>query len=212
MMTYTDPSIAFADAYRNVSSRLHEIPFITAYETYVKVRESAKRNRVETFSLDERCLALITHWSLIAVYFVASVDHALIKIGKTADLNRRFASLVNMSPAPLEVAYVVEYDVGLEKRIHQHLEDHRAHGEWFHASAEVVDFIRGVKNNGHRWMIEQVGDADHNWIAYRRAHERKQSEWRTYMKSGMRKRDIENAKASVAEFRRKVAQMAIDSN
>jgi len=199
MKTYTDPSIAFADAYRNVSKRLHEIPFIKAYETYDSVREAAQKNNIDAFSLDDRCLALIAYWSLITVYFVASVDHALIKIGKTKDVARRFASLSNMSPAPLRLAYTVEYDVSLESRIHDYLSDYRAHGEWFHAAPEVVDFVRGVKDKGHRWMISKVGDADHNWIAYRRADERKQSEWRRDMRLRERNVDIQKAKQLIGE-------------
>lgn len=197
MKKYTDQSIAFADAYRSVSKRLPETPFIKAYETYLKVSEAAERNRSAMFSLDDRCLALVAYFSLVDTYFVASVDHALIKIGKTKHIGKRFSSLQTMSPAPLELAYVVEYDVMLESRIHAHLAEYRAHGEWFHATPEVVDFIRGIKDNGHRWLIDQVGDACHEWIAQRRLKDQRMLGFWSVDIADRRRRSRQQAKIEV---------------
>jgi hypothetical protein len=126
--------------------------------------EKYKRGEIKQLTLEQKKAIYLAECSLTTVYFVAAVDAAMIKIGKTVDLTKRLNTLRSMSPVPLELACSIDYDAGLERRIHQHLSDHRSHGEWFNATKEVVDFMRGYCDHGIRWVVEAVGDCPGNWI------------------------------------------------
>lgn len=112
---------------------------------------------------DQKRLFVATY-ALTTVYFIAAVDAGMIKIGKTRDMKKRMATLRTMSPVGLEVVCTIAYDDSLEKRIHEHLKEYRAHGEWFYADKPVLDFIRGYRENGVRWVVDQVGEAGHYWM------------------------------------------------
>lgn len=65
------------------------------------------------------------------VYAIAAPDYGLIKFGRTTDIQKRFASISTMSPAPLELIGHVWLPDDAEAYIHEFLKDDRAHGEWF---------------------------------------------------------------------------------
>jgi hypothetical protein len=130
----------------------------------IDLYEKAKREGVRNLTLLQKQQLYVFRHSLTTVYFIAAPDVAMIKIGKTVDLKKRMATLRTMSPAPLELACTIEYDAGLEARIHQYLKKYRSHGEWFHATKEVVDFMRGYCDEGIHWVVARVGDCPGCWI------------------------------------------------
>lgn len=74
------------------------------------------------------------------VYFVRAGD--LVKIGFTADLDARLASIATHAPAPPVVLLTVPGTVLDERAYHDRFEAHRAHREWFRLEGELADFIR----------------------------------------------------------------------
>lgn len=130
----------------------------------VEMLERIKRGEKLKLTLDEKKLLFVARHSLTTVYFIAAVDAGKIKIGKTVDLKKRLASLSTMSPVDVTLVCSVDYDDGLEGRIHRHLSEYRSHGEWFHADPFVLDFIRGYRDGGIRWLVEQVGESGEYWM------------------------------------------------
>jgi len=151
--------------FQNVSRELarnkgKQPPLIEIIELNDRISRGEK---VELSLMDKKRLFVARH-ALKTVYFVAAPDAGMVKIGKTIDLEKRFANLQNMSPIPLKVACQIHYDDGLEYRIHQHFKEYRSHGEWFCADKPIVDFMRNYRDKGIRWVIEQVGDGPDNWM------------------------------------------------
>lgn len=130
----------------------------------VHLNDRVRRGEVKKLSLLQKKQLYVLQYSLVTVYFIAAPDVAMIKIGKTIDLKKRFATLKTMSPVPLQIACHIDYDESLEYRIHQHLKAHRSHGEWFHATKDVVDFMRGYCDGGVQWVVDRVGDCAGSWI------------------------------------------------
>lgn len=130
----------------------------------ILLQDKVKKGEITELTLLQKKQLYVLQYSLTTVYFIAAADVAMIKIGKTTDLKKRFSTLKTMSPVPLELACRIEYDDGLERRIHEYLAEYRSHGEWFHATKEVVDFMKGYCDNGIRWVIDRVGDCPGRWI------------------------------------------------
>lgn len=76
------------------------------------------------------------------VYFIASADREMVKIGVTTDPDKRFAALRLSSPTPLELLGVIS-DRGekFEQDLHVRFREHRSHGEWFRLCPEINAFI-----------------------------------------------------------------------
>jgi len=133
----------------------------------IEMLESARAKKVDTFTLEEKKLMFVASHCITTVYFIAAVDAGKIKIGKTVDIEKRLATLRTMSPVDIELVCTIDYDEGLERRIHEHLKEYRANGEWFYADQPVLDFIRGYRTNGIRWVVDRVGDAHNSWMSCR---------------------------------------------
>ncbi|HYE70662.1 MAG TPA: GIY-YIG nuclease family protein [Aquabacterium sp.] len=74
------------------------------------------------------------------VYFLQA--GAFIKIGFTRwSVERRIAQLSTGCPYQIYLLLEVVGSSSLEAEYHRRLAKHRARGEWFHASTEVLEFI-----------------------------------------------------------------------
>lgn len=71
------------------------------------------------------------------VYFVQAKSGGPIKIGTTANLERRFVVLQSGSPVTLVVIGAVPGGAMLEAALHRRLANHRLHGEWFADTEDV---------------------------------------------------------------------------
>jgi hypothetical protein len=125
--------------------------------------QAFREGMVQLDLVQKQRLYVLSH-CLTTVYFIAAVDAGKIKIGKTTNIQKRMATLTTMSPVPLQLVHSVQYDNNLERRIHEHLKEYRAHGEWFHADKPVLEFVRNVKNKGIEWLVKRVGDAPDYWM------------------------------------------------
>ncbi len=65
------------------------------------------------------------------VYFIEAPATGLVKIGKTTDLQKRFAALSTQSPTPLRVLKTIPGYSDEERALHERFAKHRRHGEWF---------------------------------------------------------------------------------
>jgi|SRR5579859_1366545 len=73
------------------------------------------------------------------VYFVQSVIGGPIKIGKSVDPMARLIQLQSGSPFQLRLLATTAKDIELE--LHERFAADRLHGEWFHPSQELRDYI-----------------------------------------------------------------------
>lgn len=74
------------------------------------------------------------------VYFVYAKAVKLIKIGRSADPERRLDELRLLSPVELEIIGMVDGGARREAEMHQQFAKYRSHGEWFHAAQEIKTF------------------------------------------------------------------------
>lgn len=80
---------------------------------------------------------------------------APVKIGATANPEKRLADLQAASPVSLKIFYLlrVRYDARrFETGVHVALADHRRHGEWFGVTpAQAIETIEKFRERISRW-------------------------------------------------------------
>lgn len=132
-------------------------PFIEDYRLWLEATNKAEKGQsLAHLTREEKMRVLAVRRNLMTVYFVAAPDAGVIKVGQTTDIEKRFATLRTGSPCPLELITAVKYHAGLERRIHDHLQEWRSHGEWFFADKPVIEFVRGVRDGGIEWVIDTL--------------------------------------------------------
>lgn len=78
------------------------------------------------------------------VYFIWASEGQRVKIGRSCNPERRFNSLRTSSSEELHFLGCVATDdaIALERDLHRIWGAWRVRGEWFTATAELIDFIR----------------------------------------------------------------------
>ena len=76
------------------------------------------------------------------LYAIEAPSANRIKIGRTLDMDRRFAGLQTASPIPLELLGSVWLPYDAESNAHTYLAEHRSHGEWFVAAPKVRELAQ----------------------------------------------------------------------
>lgn len=79
------------------------------------------------------------------VYFAWADTTTLVKIGYTANIDRRLRSLQNGSATPLHLLELVQGGPLTEAAYHGLLDPHRAHGEWFEWSDKLFALIGALR-------------------------------------------------------------------
>lgn len=91
------------------------------------------------------------------VYFIEAVGLDLIKIGYAMDLRLRFTGMMTASPAPLTLLGTVPGGPKVEMEIHERLAGHRAHGEWFRKTPEVMaEAAKAEPTDGQEWLNQKA--------------------------------------------------------
>lgn len=94
------------------------------------------------------------------VYILRNGRRGEFKIGVTFDVPRRVMEIQVASPRKLQIEHVEPGSPALERQIHKALAQHRMVGEWFKASAEVLQFVKSAKSSGILAAMAQVsGDS-----------------------------------------------------
>lgn len=84
------------------------------------------------------------------IYFLHAPAVNLVKIGRSIDPERRFAELRLLSPVDLVVIGMIAGDAPEEAKLHQRFAALHSHGEWFHATTDLRDFI-SVETLSYLW-------------------------------------------------------------
>lgn len=88
-----------------------------------------------------------------SVYFVEAVGLDMIKIGYALDLAKRFTAMMTSSPAALSLLGTLPGGPREEMELHERLAAHRAHGEWFHKTPEVMAVVAtATPSIGQEWL------------------------------------------------------------
>lgn len=79
------------------------------------------------------------------IYFLQTqTDPKLIKIGKSQELRWRVITIQHMCPIALKLVGAVSAPAGTEQVLHAKFRDLRYFGEWFFASAQLLEFIKSL--------------------------------------------------------------------
>lgn len=110
----------------------------------------------KTMGVVSAAKAMKPHRGKRLVYFIGNQNVERIKIGSTTNCIRRFRDLLFMSPLHLSVFMVLapEDDGSLETCFHAMFDDYRTHGEWFHFSDAIRDFISFARKGGSGGSFE----------------------------------------------------------
>jgi hypothetical protein len=79
--------------------------------------------------------------SQTVIYFVQRQAEGDIKIGTTICLTERLVQIETAVGAPVEVLAVMEGSFSVEKQLHDRFAHLNREGEWFLASADLIEFI-----------------------------------------------------------------------
>jgi hypothetical protein len=90
----------------------------------------------------------------MSVYFIQAGHGGRIKIGYSPDPDMRIDFIRRLCGPDLIVLAVIEGSVGVERKLHELLQDHCAHHEWFEPTLEVLDVVRRAK------LLYQAGVRD----------------------------------------------------
>lgn len=94
------------------------------------------------------------------VYFLATRDRTLVKIGKTrSPRTTRVAKIAGQSPVPVDLVCEIEGYTRVEARIHAMFAAYRTHGEWFKLEGVLALFIESlVRTGAHPCITERELD------------------------------------------------------
>lgn len=82
------------------------------------------------------------------IYFIATTDRSMVKIGSSYDPGKRRNSLQIGSPVPLEFIALAQGTTADERKIHATFEPHRSHGEWFRGHHDVLRLADVIDSTG----------------------------------------------------------------
>lgn len=89
----------------------------------------------------ERMQELLTRYEG-SIYVIGPRDHELpVKIGYSTSVQMRHRTLCDSSPLPLDILAVTRCPKEWKGDVHAALANWRSHGEWFHRSTQVNEFI-----------------------------------------------------------------------
>ncbi len=91
-----------------------------------------------------------------SVYFLASHDGSMIKIGKSRKPRERIADLRMVNPHELIVAVTVPGFTFVETYFHVRFTSLRGHGEWFRYTSDLAQLVESLR--GRAWGPEMLAD------------------------------------------------------
>ena len=88
---------------------------------------------------------------LVSIYAISGAG--LVKIGSAIDVKERLVSLRIGSPVKIELlGHAPGAERALEKVIHEHLAEHRDHGEWFCQVPAVMEVVKLICDGDARLL------------------------------------------------------------
>lgn len=93
-------------------------------------------------------------YDLPKIYFIRPCGQdGPIKIGCSVSPEKRLKAMLVWSPLKLEIVHTMPGDLELEREIHDRLLRSHSHGEWFHATPEILQLIADLLSG------TSIGDA-----------------------------------------------------
>ncbi len=81
----------------------------------------------------------------MSIYFIQPVGGGPVKIGSAKSVRERFWNIQTCSPVILRVlATIPDKNFRYERELHDRFAASRLHGEWFHPTPELLDFVEGL--------------------------------------------------------------------
>jgi len=77
------------------------------------------------------------------VYFIATMDDTMVKIGAAQNVEARLAQLQAASPQKLHIVAAIPGGTRLERELHHKFAKDRSHYEWFQFSTDIKTYIQG---------------------------------------------------------------------
>ena len=115
-----------------------------ANHTLIAAKERKKIK--ETEALAEKAREHFPHHRCLLMYFIRAGDGP-VKIGVTADVEARVATLQTGNACKLSVLAVIPVPPEMEGKLHKALDAHRLIGEWFCWCAEVELLVALAREN-----------------------------------------------------------------
>lgn len=82
------------------------------------------------------------------IYAIQAVGTQFIKFGRANSVSRRLSQIETGCPLELNVLAVADWHDGIEKSIHQYLDQHWERGEWFRKSNRTDEIIGFMLDGG----------------------------------------------------------------
>lgn len=82
------------------------------------------------------------------IYFIATADRSMVKIGSSSRPLERLDAQLGWSPMPLELIAVAPGSYAEEFSLHRHFAAHHSHREWYRAAAEVLAAAAEISEAG----------------------------------------------------------------
>jgi hypothetical protein len=94
----------------------------------------------------------------MCVYFIGNHDTSRIKIGRSCDVEKRFATLAQANFYPVSLLAQTAGDEHVEGALHKRFAERRVRGvpgrEFFHANEELLDLIQDIHREGYWWSYK----------------------------------------------------------
>lgn len=147
VQTISETSLALLNAHPNqmwVYAGFHPDRFdISLYKQYARNEEIMERMRLPEYAYVGEGGASRTTFTEY-VYFIQQGDNGPIKIGYSAEPEKRLQTLSTASPYPLRILKTTEGGKSLEQTLHQRFAEFQLEGEWFAPDDELLDFINEI--------------------------------------------------------------------
>ena len=116
---------------------------VSLYKQYARNEELIERLRLPEYAYvgeGGNAQSTLTEY----VYFIQQGDNGPIKIGYSAEPEKRLQTLSTASPYPLRILKTLKGGKSLEQELHIRFADHQLEGEWFAPDDDLLDFMNDI--------------------------------------------------------------------
>ena len=127
-------------------------------------------------------------------YVIEAIGAGLIKIGCASNINDRLKHL--QFTCPIELRVVAVSDENVERRLHDMLRPHRAHGEWFRQSSEVMSTVLSLCRSESISVLATLGVGSRGIVKGRQYRCKRCGEFGHFAKTCSRHADLNVAESA----------------
>jgi len=138
-----------------------DIELLEACEARMDRGELLNVSRQDRYRLAE---AVLTSTYL---YFLIAPDSMLIKIAKGRDVKKSLRTVQTQSPVEIRLMGAVRVHQDIQDRLQSLFAATRSHGDWFHATEDLLDVIQAGTEQGFRTMMLRMQSLKHKRLTTR---------------------------------------------